>query len=142
MPDMYGITPLDICLGISTHREADKEIFRRDESAESEIFASENAAMAEVIFDNLKNYGFMQSSTLINEALIEAVKRSLPGIGEYLDSRMQKVDHCFTSNTQRAIKSSSMVKLADVDEIGMIGADIWMRENEMKDALFEAEGAL
>lgn len=98
--------------------------------------------MAEVIFDNIKNYGFMQSSTLINEAVIEAVHRSLPGIGEYLDSRLQKVDHCFTSNTQRSIKNSSIVKLADVDEIGMIKADIWERENVMKDKLFEAKGAL
>ena len=81
--------------------------------------------MAEVIFENIKNYGIMHSSMLINEALIEAVKRSLPGIGEYFDSRLQKVDHCFTSNTQRAIKKSSTVKLADTDEIGMIKADIW-----------------
>ena len=67
----------------------------------------------------------MHSSSLINEALIEAVKRSLPGIGDYFDSRLQKVDHCFTSNTQREIKSSSVVKLADVEEIGMIRANIW-----------------
>ena len=57
--------------------------------------------MAEVIFDNIKNYGIMQSSSLINEAIIEAVKRSLPGIGDYFDSRLQKVNHCFASNTQR-----------------------------------------
>ena len=139
---MYGTTPLDICLGISKLRKADLDVYRKDESATEEVFASENAAMAEVIFDNIKNYGIMQSSMLINEAIIEAVKRSLPGIGDYFDSRLQKVNHCFTSNTQRSIKNSSIVKLADVEEVGVIRADIWERENTMKDKLFEKEGAL
>ena len=119
---MYGTTPLDICLGVTKFRKADLKIFRVDESAADEVQASENAAMAEVIFDHLKNYGIMHSSTLINEAIIEAVKRSLPGIGEYFDSRLQSVKHCFVSNTQRSIKNSCLVKLADTDEIGMIKA--------------------
>ena len=57
----------------------------------SEIEATENEAMAEVIFKNLKDYGFMHSSHLINEAIIQATKLALPSIGDYLDSRLKQV---------------------------------------------------
>ena len=70
LPDMYGITPLDICLGINKHRAADKKIFWR--ASDSIVEQSENVAMAEVIFSNIKNYGIMHSSALINEAIIKA----------------------------------------------------------------------
>lgn len=59
---MYGTTPLDICLGINTHRKADSRVFYVDEEVEKEIRESENTAMAELIFSNIKNYGFMHSS--------------------------------------------------------------------------------
>ena len=70
LPDMYGITPLDICLGINKHRAADQNIFWRTEDSVNLVKSTENLAMAEVIFSNIKNYGIMHSSALINEAII------------------------------------------------------------------------
>ena len=55
--------------------------------------------MAEVIFKYIKEYGFMHSSQLINEGVIQAVKTNLPSLGDYLDSRLKKIDHGFSSNT-------------------------------------------
>ena len=40
LPDMYGTTPLDICLGINTHRVADSRVFYVDADVESEIRSS------------------------------------------------------------------------------------------------------
>lgn len=51
--------------------------------------------MADIIFKNIKEYGYMHSSSNIHEAIIEAVRQSLPSIGEYLESRMIKPTHCF-----------------------------------------------
>ena len=45
-------------------------MFNQDKNIMDEIKATENEAMAEVIFKNLKEYGFMHSSQLINEAII------------------------------------------------------------------------
>lgn len=56
--------------------------------------------MADIIFKNIKEYGYMHSSSNIHEAVIEAVRQSLPSIGEYLESRMIKPTHCFQSSTQ------------------------------------------
>ena len=67
---MFGTTPLDICLAINKHRKADELVFSTDSVNMKEIKATENEAMAEVIFKYIKEYGFMQSSQLINEAII------------------------------------------------------------------------
>lgn len=69
---MYGTTPLDICLAINTQRKADRVVFFIDKENESVIRATENEAMAEVIFKYIQEYGFMHSSQLINEAIIRA----------------------------------------------------------------------
>lgn len=102
LPDMHGTTPLDICLAINTHRKADKIVFiqHTDSDIMDEIKATENEAMAEVIFKNIKEYGFMHSSQLINESIIQATKLQLPSLGDYLESRLKQVSHCFQSNTQ------------------------------------------
>ena len=64
------MTPLDICLAINKQRKADRIVFNQDKNIMDEIKATENEAMAEVIFKNLKEYGFMHSSQSINEAII------------------------------------------------------------------------
>ena len=56
--------------------------------------------MADVIFKYISDYGYMHSSSIIHEAIIEATKISLPSIGDYLDSRMMRAVHCFESQTQ------------------------------------------
>ena len=99
LPDMYGTTPLDICLAINKQRDADRLVFSKNEDEMNAITASENEAMAEVIFNNIKDYGFMHSSQLINEGVIQAIKLNLPSLGDYLDSRLIAVKHCFSSNT-------------------------------------------
>ena len=57
--------------------------------------------MAEIIFEYIKDYGFMHCSHLINEAVIQATRLSLANIGAYLESRLKEVKHCFKTNTQK-----------------------------------------
>jgi hypothetical protein len=61
---MFGATPLDICLGIYSLqvKDSDSGIFTKSEEALKEIKGYENIAMADVIFEHLSNYSFMQSS--------------------------------------------------------------------------------
>ena len=99
LPDMYGATPLDLCLGKTKKRKADELIFSDSSKNVELVESNENSAMAEVIFSYLCEYGFMHSSSLINEAIIHAIEMSLPSIGDYLDSRLKTVSHAFSSQT-------------------------------------------
>ena len=74
--------------------------------------------MAEVIFKGIKDYGFMHSSYQVTEALILATKVALPGVAEYLESRLQDVKHEFKINTQSAIKRN---RLRNSSAIGLYG---------------------
>lgn len=125
---MYGITPLDICLGINVHRASDEKQFFRTAASVEVVQTSENTAMAEVIFSYLKSYGMMQSSSLINEAIIQAVKIGLPSVGEYLESRLMSAKHCFSSSTQRAIRADRLRETPGMGEYGLIRTQIMAPE--------------
>ena len=64
----------------------------------------ENIAMAEVIFNGIKNYGFMHSSFFIVEAITTATKLGLPSIIDYFGHMLKSVEHSFTSKTENAIR--------------------------------------
>ena len=64
----------------------------------------ENLAMANAIFEGIKEYSFMHSSQQVTEAVIEAVRVSLPSIGQYIESRFLHVSNVFSSETQKCIK--------------------------------------
>ena len=74
--------------------------------------------MADLIFKNIKEYGYMHSSSIIHEAVIEAVRQGLPSIGEYLESRMIKPTHCFQSSTQYQIKSKCLKETYSMGKYG------------------------
>lgn len=59
-------TPLDLCL---------------DE-------ASLNVNFGGMIFDQTKDYPLLHSSYFMNKAVIKAITLNIPGIGDYLDSRL------------------------------------------------------
>ena len=128
LPDMYGSTPLDYALGKAKQRVADMLIFYSSEKNLDLVESTENVAMAEVIFSYLSEYGFMHSSSLVNEAIINAVEISLPSIGAYLDSRLIKVEHSFESKTQHAIKEESQRNVAALGDYGICEVDIWAPE--------------
>ena len=61
LPDMYGETALDVCLGITKTRKQQHNVFvQRKESVDGSN--SLNYAMAEVIFMGISQYSFMHSS--------------------------------------------------------------------------------
>ena len=79
---------------------------------------------------------------MINEAIIKAIELGLTNIGDYFESRMQSVQHCFNSSTQHALKRSNVKKTAAMGEYGMVRAKIWDSENKMKEALFDETKSL
>ena len=66
LPDIYGKTVLDYCLGIDSEPISDifKEKKRTAEKLQK-LSNSENKPMAELILREIKNYGFMHSSFFI-----------------------------------------------------------------------------
>lgn len=123
---MYGGTALDMSLAVIVHREADEIVFYPAHGTAKESFESTNEMMADVIFKHIKDYGFMHSSQLINESVIKALELALPSIGDYMESRLIKVD--IDSNTQNPIKNSlwnGRQYFADsIGDYGMITARI------------------
>ena len=62
---MYGQTPLDMCLGINIHRCNEDIVYQSIQSKiEKQKINSDvtNEAMAEIIFKNIKDFSYMQSS--------------------------------------------------------------------------------
>ena len=99
---MYGYTALDFCMGIKKNLSRENSVFYAQSDEDNS--GSLNYAMAEVIFMGIKEYGFMHSSYQVTEALILATRLALPGVAEYLESRLIDVEHQFPVNTQRSIK--------------------------------------
>ena len=80
LPDRYGNTALDYVLGIRETIQYNKIFVSINESAE-DLLKSENFAMAEAIFRGITDYGFMHSSFYVKDAVIEATKIGLDGVG-------------------------------------------------------------
>ena len=98
--------------------------------------------MAEFIFSQIKNYGFMHSSYFITNAVIEATKEGLKSMLVYLDSRYQEVYHTFDQKTQHDIKDSMTFDAPAVGEYGMLATKIWAPESAIKKDLFDRSKAL
>ena len=105
LPDIYGQTPLDMCLGINLRRGNERLVYLEKTMDLMTLRSATNEAMAEIIFKNINKYEYMQSSQIIHESVIKATKLGLPSIGEYLESRLIKPEHIFESSTQHSIKA-------------------------------------
>ena len=92
--------------------------------------------MATVIFDQIKDYSYMHASDAIVDTVINAIALDLPGIGDYLDSRL-KDGLYFRSNSQRPIKPAVLTASPDGSEYAAINADCWARESAIQKAVYE-----
>ena len=104
--------------------------------------ANENLPMAEFIFTQIKDYGFMQCSYFITNAVIAATELGLPSMLEYLDSRLREVTHTFEQKTQKAIRRDKVFESPSMGEYGMLSTAIWAPEREIKAELFDDSKAL
>ena len=102
LPDMYGVDPIEFCLSLNLRRvTAEKHIFKTSAANKLVVEASDNLAMASLIFSFIKDYSLMSCSFFINDSILEALKRGVTGIGEYLDSRLIQASHSFTSQKEQ-----------------------------------------
>lgn len=98
LPDVYGKTPLDICLGLVDQKNArigKIGLYKSIKTRSEDVKASENLAMVEILFRGIKDYGFLHSSHFITDAVIEAIRLGLPALREYFDARLKNIDHFF-----------------------------------------------
>ena len=98
--------------------------------------------MVEVIFDGIKDYGFLHSSHFITDAVIEATRLGLPSMREYFDARLKNIEHFFQSKTQPGIKKDLIKKTPGMGEYGCLHAEIWVPESTIKDEIFDKTQAL
>lgn len=62
-----------------------------------------NLSLAAIILMNIKDYTPFHSGPVLSDVIIEAVRLDVPGIAEFLSSRLQKVD--YISAIQNKFKS-------------------------------------
>ena len=139
---MYGSNPLEMTLAIYKQRAEDQKVFFHNENVKEIVKKTENIAMAEVIIDNIKDYGLMHSSHFINEAIIKATRLGLEPMSDYFDSRLQKVSHCFDSTTQLPILDSVKKESPTFGTYGSITTPIWHNEGLIRNQMFSKTGKL
>lgn len=83
LPNIYGATCIDLCLGRASDLGG---VYEKNNRSKADLMNIINLAMADAIFEGIKDYGFMHSSFFITEALTKATKMSLPSIFEYLEN--------------------------------------------------------
>ena len=85
--------------------------------------------MADSIFDGIKSYGFMHSSFFLTDSVTKATKMSLPSIFEYLDNRLETVQHCFNSKTEHGLNSKYLKYNESMGYHGLLQSEIWVPES-------------
>ena len=94
-----GNTPLDTALGLAK---------KSDVFESNDLNAHTNIELASIFFQCIKDYPELHSTPYIVKAIIEAVKKRLPGIGDFLDARLIPYSKTQLSNTQKKIKKSKL----------------------------------
>lgn len=99
--------------------------------------------MASVIFEHIKDYSFAHPGVALVDAAVTAMTLEVPGIGDYLDARMIKGDErqFFKTRTQKPIREDKMFETDTMAEFGVIKADVWASETEVKHELFDETGS-
>lgn len=53
----------------------------------------ENLTVAKILFDGIKEYSFLHTGPLISKAIINAISKGVPGIGDFLKARCVVAKH-------------------------------------------------
>ena len=129
--DMYGNTAIDVAMGIvegpgwnlfkkkkkDEHNafeikrlaEEEKEAIAVKKKAKPEM----NMQMALVIFKEIKDYSFLHSGPYLVDAITKAVRCDVPGIADYLDSRMREYSGNDITIMQNSIHPKSTNSIGD-----------------------------
>ena len=104
-----------------------------DKDVGKEVKNSRNHVLAGYIFEGISHYGFMHASYIISEALIVAIEENLQHVGQYMESRLKKVVHCFNNkNTQKEITKKHSRESAGMRQYGLLETPVWAPESYIK----------
>ena len=134
LPNIYGDTCIDLCLGLSSKHAGVYEKNTRSKDSLKKII---NLAMADAIFDGIKDYGFMHSSSFIIEAVTKATKMSLPSIFQYLENRSKSVQHCFFSKTEHGLNGKYVKSSPSMGDYALLKTEIWVPESDIRNKIFD-----
>ena len=135
LPNIYGNTCIDLCLGLIGAQAG--IVYEPNDPLIKDFTNIINTAMADAIFEGIKNYGFMHSSFFVTEAITEAVSISLPSIFEYLDNALQSVNHSFQSKTEHGLNSKFVKQSPSMGDYAMLPTEIWVPESTIREKLFD-----
>ena len=93
--------------------------------------------MADIIFNGVKDYGFMNNSHFIIQAIIKGTELGLNSIREYLEGCFYIAQHIFYSKTQRSIKDEMMRETPSMGEYARIFTEISIEESKIKRELLD-----
>ena len=64
-------------------------------------------ALANLVFENITDYGFMHSSNFISPAILNAVEIGADFVNTYLEQSLKEVDHFFKQKTQYEVREEN-----------------------------------
>ena len=98
--------------------------------------------MANVILEEIKDYGFMHSSHSVNESLLKAISFGLSSVGSYMESRLMHVSHMFESYTGKAFKDKKVKESPSMGEYCSLVTPIWTQESVITNELISDDGLI
>ena len=88
LENLQGNTVIDLALCIKEEEDESNEFIIQDDSMNTNL----NLSLAALVFANIKDYSIWHSGPMLKEAVIEAIRKDIPGIGEYLTARFIKTE--------------------------------------------------
>lgn len=98
--DLHGRTALDEALGVVETRSRDGLLVPKTKKNRGE---SCNVGMATILLQKIKDYKYLHSGPNLVEAITQAIKKDVPNVGEFLDSRFVKSKNSISQNQKSLV---------------------------------------
>ena len=136
---MKNMTAIDVAMGLTEPSEMDKLLDEFGIEDDNDVLEM-NMEMALILFECIKSYQMLHSSPYLIKAITEAIEHNLPGIGDYLDSRIVKYENIHISTMQRMIKNKKADDICGEQQYGVFSIDVIGKTKRVKNGLFKPDG--
>jgi len=97
--------------------------------------------LADVLLENIKEYGLLHCSQSITDALIVGTRLGLPAVKSYLESRVRITEHKLLVLSQTTMQDGRLRKSDAIEgEYGYVEAPIWGSARNITSDLFKPYG--
>lgn len=126
--DSNGKTPIQLALGISDGNQ-------KSESGDDNM---KDLEMASMYLTNIRDASFLNQGQMAAKSIIQCLEDGVPGIGEFLDSRLILLPS-LPRAIQNELKSEFSREIND-NRYGVIPTSPWINRKELADMMYSESG--